>query len=107
VSYSAGLTATGGALPLTWSVIGALPTGLSFNAATAVLSGIPTTSGSFPLSFTAKDTLLQTTVKALTLTVVASPTKAPVKPVAPVKPTVPRKPAAPVKPVKPAPSKPK
>ena len=123
--YSAGITATGGALPLTWTLTGSLPAGLSFNAATAVLSGIPTTSGSFPLSFTAKDTLLQTTVKALILTVVASPTKAPVKPAAPVKPvkptvprkpaapvkpvkpTVPRKPAVPVKPVKPAPSKPK
>jgi len=115
-AYSAGLTATGGALPFTWSLTGALPAGLSFNVSTAVLSGIPTTSGSFPLSFTAKDTLLQTAVKALTLTIVASPTKAPVQPVAPVKRVAPVKPMAPVKPaapmkpvapVKPAPSKPK
>jgi hypothetical protein len=47
VIYSATLTALGGAAPLTWSVTGALPAGLSFNTSTAIITGTPLASGSF------------------------------------------------------------
>jgi hypothetical protein len=46
VSYSARLTATGGFAPYTWSVTqGALPAGLSLNAATGAITGKPTVPG--------------------------------------------------------------
>jgi hypothetical protein len=44
---------TGGLVPLTWSEIGNLPPGLSFNA--GVLSGIPTAANSFPITVTVTD----------------------------------------------------
>ncbi|MGY3592941.1 hypothetical protein ACVIGB_000972 [Bradyrhizobium sp. USDA 4341] len=54
--YSSGpLTTTGGSGPYTWSLAsGALPTGLSLNASSGVLSGVPTTTGTF--TFTVKRT---------------------------------------------------
>jgi hypothetical protein len=43
---SAGLTRVGGAAPFTWSISsGSLPTGLSINSSTGVISGTPTGSG--------------------------------------------------------------
>jgi hypothetical protein len=44
--YSATLVAAGGTAPLTWSISGALPSGLTFNPKTGVISGTPTTVGS-------------------------------------------------------------
>ena len=45
--YTATLTATGGTAPLHWGTTGTLPPGLSFNSTTGIISGTPTTSGSF------------------------------------------------------------
>jgi hypothetical protein len=43
VSYSSGLTVSDGVAPFTWSIAsGALPTGMTINAATGVISGTPT-----------------------------------------------------------------
>jgi hypothetical protein len=47
-NYSKTLTATGGTTPYTWSVTaGSLPPGLSLNAVTGLISGRPTTLGSY------------------------------------------------------------
>jgi hypothetical protein len=54
-SYSASLAATGGVVPLAYAITGALPTGLTLNASSGGISGIPTKSGTFPFSLTATD----------------------------------------------------
>jgi ribosomal protein S11 len=86
VSYTTTFAGAGGTAPLTWSLVGgALPTGLSFNATTGVLSGTPTAVGSYkfmlqivdssdvPFTVTAQETItitasLGTTQTVLTLT---------------------------------------
>ncbi len=85
VAYSAPLAATGGTTPYTWSVsAGVLPPGLSLNASTGVISGVPSTGGSYAFQVQAKDTsnptaqtataLLQITVLSpLTITTAALP----------------------------------
>ncbi|MDN2708995.1 putative Ig domain-containing protein [Janthinobacterium sp. SUN118] len=56
VSYSATLTAAGGTAPYTYSVSsGSLPTGLSLNVATGVLSGTVNVAGSFTFSLRVSD----------------------------------------------------
>ena len=52
--YGFTFTATNGALPLTWSETGTLPPGLAF-AADGLLSGTPSTTGSFPITVEVKD----------------------------------------------------
>jgi hypothetical protein len=53
VAYVAPLQASGGTLPYTWSVAsGTIPPGLTLSAATGVISGVPTTQGTF--TFTAQ-----------------------------------------------------
>ena len=69
VAYSQTLTATGGETPYSWTnVSGTLPPGLSL-ATNGLISGMPTTIGTF--NFTAKvtDALSVTATQALTLTI--------------------------------------
>ena len=54
VAYSATLAASGGTLPYTWSIASGLPPGLTLNSGTGVISGTPTTVGTY--SFTAQVT---------------------------------------------------
>jgi len=68
-----GLQTTGGGAPFTWSFSGTLPAGMSFDTNAGVLSGTPTTPGSYPVTFSLSDSgsgnLHQTTSQALTITV--------------------------------------
>jgi hypothetical protein len=77
LSYSATIVATGGATPYTWALTaGTLPTGLSLNIATGVISGTPTASGAFPIGVTVTDNdgNTATTDYTLTATPPVSPT---------------------------------
>jgi hypothetical protein len=74
-SYTANLSATGGAPPYTWSASG-LPGGLSVNSGTGVLSGSATATGPFTVTVTVTDSQggqgqrsLALTVKAALLTI--------------------------------------
>jgi uncharacterized protein YhjY with autotransporter beta-barrel domain len=75
VANSITFTTSGGSAPRSLALTGALPTGMTFDAATGVLSGTPTVSGSFPLTVTATDSSATpvTTSRAYTLTI-AGPT---------------------------------
>jgi len=53
-SYSASLTATGGTPPYSWTATG-LPTGVSINASTGVVSGTPSAAGSYSTTVTVTD----------------------------------------------------
>jgi hypothetical protein len=54
--YSATISAFGGAQPYLWTITGGgLPTGLSLNSATGVVSGTPTVAGTFPFAVTVTD----------------------------------------------------
>ena len=56
IAYSQTFTASGGTLPYSWTVIaGVLPTGLSLNAATGLLSGTPLTAGPYQFAVRVQD----------------------------------------------------
>jgi hypothetical protein len=75
IQFQASLTATGGLQPYQWSVAsGTLPSGISLNAASGVLSGKPSLGGQFDFSVQLSDSSSpkpQTAMKALTLAVLA------------------------------------
>jgi hypothetical protein len=69
-TYSASLSATGGQTPYSWSIIsGLLPTGISFDLNTGLLSGTPTQLGTFNLRFRVQDANGLNTTADLTLQV--------------------------------------
>lgn len=68
--YSYTFTASGFP-PLTWNEQGVLPTGLTFDSNTQVLSGTPTQTGSFPITVTATDQFNQSSPAANFTIVVA------------------------------------
>ncbi|NGM51977.1 autotransporter domain-containing protein [Caulobacter sp. 602-2] len=55
MAYSLTFQATGGVTPYRYALSGTLPTGLSFDTTSGVLSGTPTEAGSFPIVVTASD----------------------------------------------------
>jgi len=69
------LKATGGNAPYRWELIqGSLPTHVGFigdqgNGSTAMIKGVPATSGSFPLTFRVTDVLGRSTLHTITLDV--------------------------------------
>ena len=66
------VTATGTPAP-TLSETGSLPAGVTFNTTTHVLSGTPTVSGTFPITFTATNGTLPNAMQSFTLTVNPAP----------------------------------
>jgi uncharacterized repeat protein (TIGR01451 family) len=74
VAYNDPLTVTGGTAPFVWSVSGGtLPPGLSLAAGTGVLSGVPTTAGSYPFTVRVVDATGQSATEAVTLGIGAGP----------------------------------
>ncbi len=73
VPYTVTLTATGGVAPYVWSSSGALPPGLNLSS-TGILSGIPTTAGSYQFTIQATDnfTPANTASRTFTLTVAST-----------------------------------
>lgn len=55
--YNQAIAASGGTPPYTWSAAG-LPAGLSINASSGVISGVPTVAGSFGIAITVSDSAL-------------------------------------------------
>jgi hypothetical protein len=71
--YSLTLAVTGGTAPYTWSVIsGSLPAGLSLSAA-GVLSGTPTTAGTYTFTIQVVDSSTTPQTATLTATIVINP----------------------------------
>lgn len=55
VAYSVTLSAAGGSGAYTWKIAGALPAGLSLDAASGSVSGVPTAGGSYAVTLTVAD----------------------------------------------------
>jgi hypothetical protein len=70
--YSASITATGGTTPYSWTATG-LPTGLTINSTTGVVSGTPTAVGSYATTVTAADSAGKTASASSTI-VISAPT---------------------------------
>lgn len=69
-TYTATLSATGGVQPYSWAVTaGTLPTGITLNSATGVLSGKPTASGTYTFIVKITDLENRTATQTLSITV--------------------------------------
>jgi hypothetical protein len=71
--YSLSLAVSGGTAPYSWSVIsGSLPDGLSLDLSSGIVSGTPTTAGSFPVTVQVEDATGATTTQNYPLAVYPS-----------------------------------
>ena len=74
MAYLATLTADGGALPYTWSIInGTLPAGLTLNSGNGVISGTPTVLGTFSFTVQVSDVGSHTATRTLSITITSIP----------------------------------
>lgn len=74
VAYSQTVAATGGTTPYTWSIsAGALPTSLTINSSSGLISGTPTASGTFSFTVKVTDTNSLTATQALSIIIAAAP----------------------------------
>ncbi len=70
VAYTTSLAAAGGSTPYSWSIAaGALPPGLGISATTGVISGTPTTKGTFAFTVQVKDSLGATATAAVSINI--------------------------------------
>ncbi|MCU1478680.1 MAG: hypothetical protein JWQ64_3373, partial [Subtercola sp.] len=66
---------SGGTAPVTWRIAaGSLPSGVSIDAATGLISGVPSAAGTFIPTLTATDAFGQVASKQVTFVIVALPT---------------------------------
>ena len=74
VAYSDQLTVTGGTSPYTWSVsAGTLPPGLTLGASTGLLSGTPTTAGTYSFTVKVTDHCGLSDTEPVSMTIIAGP----------------------------------
>ena len=74
-AYSAALTATSGVPPYTWGLAngsGPLPPGLGLNASSGLISGTPTTAGTYSITVQVTDSASNTATKGLNIAVSSS-----------------------------------
>ncbi len=70
IFYDSQLMATGGQTPYTWSITsGTLPPGLSLTPSTGMISGTPTTTGSYPITVQVTDADSNTASANLSITI--------------------------------------
>ncbi|MEU8083038.1 putative Ig domain-containing protein [Micromonospora sp. NPDC049101] len=75
VPYSNQLTVNGGTAPFAWSIsAGSLPPGVTINASTGLLSGAPTTAGTFSFTVRVVDASSQAATQALSIVIAPLPT---------------------------------
>ncbi|HTW80286.1 MAG TPA: putative Ig domain-containing protein [Terracidiphilus sp.] len=73
VAYSATLTATGGVSPYTWSISsGSLPSGLSLNASSGLISGTPLATGTSTFTVKVTDSDNDIAIQLLSITITSS-----------------------------------
>jgi hypothetical protein len=73
IAYSATLTATGGTMPYTWSIIsGSLPTGLTLSPSSGSITGTPTATGTATFTVQAADSASQPVTATKNLGIVVS-----------------------------------
>jgi subtilisin family serine protease len=73
-AYSETLAVTGGTPPFAWSLdAGALPAGLTLNASTGAVTGVPTAAGTESFTVRVTDSLEQTDTQALSIEVAPPP----------------------------------
>jgi hypothetical protein len=75
-SYSAALTATGGSGTLSWNIVDSPPPGLTLSTS-GIISGTPTSAGSFTFTVRVTDSLGRSGSRTLTLAVYRPPSVAP------------------------------
>ncbi len=73
VAYSDQLTVTGGTSPYVWSSTGTIPPGLTLGGSSGLLSGTPTTAGSYAFTVKVTDNSGLTDTEPVTLTIIAGP----------------------------------
>lgn len=73
VAYQANFTTSGGAQPFRWSFTGSLPPGLSMDANTGAITGIPIGAGVFPFTVRIDDANNQSATAGFSITIALAP----------------------------------